>query len=537
MRNSLIILIISLIPLLTILLMSDFPHTHDGLVHLARMGSYYKALSDGQFPVRWAGDLNYGYGMPLFIFIYQLPYLISSFFVYVGFSLASSFKITLGLSYIISGFFMYLFSKQLLRDEKKAFFVTILYQFAPFRFVELFIRGSFGEVYSYTFLPLTLYGLISLIHKNSYRNFMITAIGGMLLILAHNALSLVFFAVCMHFSIFFTKKRSDYFVTFSALTIALMLAAFYWVPALLEHKYTHGDLFMKNVYQSHFSPLQNFFIPNFTNDKRLQIEGITVYLGLFHTIGIILSIILWIKKRTVHKLMVFGFLLFVVSIFFMLPISAFVWKNISLLRQFQFPWRFLALSVFSTSILSVSFFSFGFLKNRIAYWMVIFLVIVSTVYYWKPLLGVDKINEQYYWNYPLNSTYYGETDVIWSAGPANAYPKYPVEIIDGNAKVANYKRNSFRHVYNITSITNSRVVDHTQYFPGWRVLLDGKQIPIQFQDPNWRGQLIYAIPKGKHVVQAVFKESPVRYVANIISVITASFLIIGFIFKKKYAAL
>ena len=51
------------------------------------------------------------------------------------------------------------------------------------------------------------------------------------------------------------------------------------------------------------------------------------------------------------------------------------------------------------------------------------LIIASTVFYWKPAEGFDKVNEEYYWNFPLNTTYYGETDVIWSAGAFKKYPK------------------------------------------------------------------------------------------------------------------
>src|SRR3989344_4248822 len=161
-KHYLVILAISLLPFLIIFATPDLPHTHDGLVHLPRIAAFYKALSDGHVPVRWAGDLNYGYGMPLFNFIYQLPYLVSSVFIFLGFGLVNSFKLSISLSFILSGIFMFLAAKEFFEDDKKAFFVSIFYQFASFRLVELLIRGSFGEVYTYTFLPLVLYGLLKL---------------------------------------------------------------------------------------------------------------------------------------------------------------------------------------------------------------------------------------------------------------------------------------------------------------------------------------------------------------------------------------
>src|SRR3990167_7686733 len=126
-RYYFLILILSFLPLVGIFLTSQLPHTHDGLVHLARIGAYFKALSDGQIPVRWAGDLNYGYGMPLFNFMYQVPYIISSFFVFFGVGLVSAFKITIALSFILSGIFMFGFSLSFFKDVKKALLVTLFY--------------------------------------------------------------------------------------------------------------------------------------------------------------------------------------------------------------------------------------------------------------------------------------------------------------------------------------------------------------------------------------------------------------------------
>src|SRR5213076_3108008 len=96
-------------------------HTHDGYPHLARIPAYMKALKDGEFPVRWAGDLNYGYGMPLFNFYYQLPYFIASGLLFFGLGLVNSFKISISLSFLLSGIFMFAFAKEFFQDNKKAF--------------------------------------------------------------------------------------------------------------------------------------------------------------------------------------------------------------------------------------------------------------------------------------------------------------------------------------------------------------------------------------------------------------------------------
>lgn len=531
----LLVIATSILPFIYILSSSLLPHTHDGLVHLPRMAAYYKALHDGQIPVRWAGDLNFGYGLPLFNFIYQFPYIISSLFLFLGFGLVLSFKLTLLTSFLFSGIFMFLFAKRFFNDTQKAFLVTVFYQFAPFRMVELLIRGSLGEVYTYTFLPLFLYGLYAFNQEKKFKNFLIASLAGALLILSHNAISLTFFAVSFVFLLFFSKDIKSFFLCVLSQITGLCLAAFYWIPAIVEHKYTYGDLFMKDLYKSYFPPFLHFFIPNFTNDSALQTGGISVGFGLFHELSLFLALylIFFKKNKTEKKVMYFCILLILISLFFMQPVSVFVWQHVSLLRQFQFPWRLLSVIVFATSLLSICYLFIKQFQGKIFFRILIAIVILSTIFYWKPSLGYDKVDESYYWNFPLNTTYFGETDVIWSAGPAKKYPKQRVEIIGGKGIVENFQKNSYSQNFKLTGENEVQLVDHIQYFPGWRVYADNKMVPIEFQDPNWRGEITFRIPKGEHNISVVFKESAVRLLADIVSAASVLLLLVLFLMRKK----
>lgn len=534
-----LLVIISLLPIAPIFFTSLLPHTHDGSVHLARMAAFYKALLDGQFPVRWAGDLNYGYGMPLFIFIYQLPYLISSFFLHLGAGLVVTFKIVLALSFFLSGIFSYMFGKAFFDSEKKAFLFAVFYQFAPFRLVELLVRGSFGEVYTYTFLPLILCGLVLLDKKQRLRYFLLIAAATALLVLSHNALSLTFFGVCILFALFFSNNRKNFVYSLAALATGVLLASFYWIPAIVEHKYTYGDLFMKDIYKTHFPPLQNFFVPNLTNAHLLQIGGISVSFGFFHTIAIFLGIYFLFFSQKINdsskKIIYFALLLSVFSLFLMQPISKFLWENFSLLRQFQFPWRLLGVIVLSTSLLSLMFFHSPILKKKLAYWLFVVLTIAATAFYWyRPPLGFAKVDENYYWNYPLNTTYFGETDTIWAKGKATSFAKKPVELVSGRAVIKDFTKKSNLQTFTAIAENNAVIVSNTQYFPGWKVYVNGKPTTIGFQDQNWRGLITFPVMKGENKIKIEFGESRLRFIADIISIATFGLIIIGMFKFRKY---
>jgi len=519
------IIVISLLPVLGILVSPRLFHTHDGFVHLSRMAAYYDALIHGQILPRWANNLNYGYGLPLFNFIYHTPYLLSVAGIAVGLSLSTTFKLVCAASFILSGILMFMWAKSFFKDEKNAFVVSLFYQFSPFRLVELLVRGSFGELYTYALLPLVLYTIQKINEKCTIPYFIFLSVSTALLVISHNSISLVFFGICFLYGLILVKNTKTRILIISGLTTGLLLSAFYWIPALAEHKYTYGNLFMKDMYKSHFPPLVNFFIPNFFNWESLQTGGVSVQIGLFHSIALIVSVISLYKKNTVQhkKIFIFSLILIAISLFLMQPVSSFLWKKISLLRQFQFPWRLLSVISFGTAVLSPLLLS----KRKTFIGILSFLTVFSTIHYWYPPLGFDPLtDESTYWNYPLNTTYFGETDVIWSEGPAKQYPEDRIETIEGVASIHNYQKNGHNHSFTVESSHSAKLVANIQYFPGWKVYVDNTKTPIEFQDQLYRGLITFPIQSGVHKVEVLFRQSIVQMASNIISVITGSFLLL-----------
>lgn len=528
MKHYLVILTISLLPFIGMFLTSRMPHTHDGPVHLARIAAYYKELLYGQIPPRWASELNFGYGLPLFNFMYHLPYLIASIPVMFSLGLVTSFKLTLLLSFFLSGIGMFMFARKFFKNVHQAYLVTILYQFAPFHLVELVVRGSIGEAYTYSFLPFVLFCILLVFEKPLLIRIFICSLVTALLILSHNAISLVSFAVAILFVLWFAPDLKRRLLGLISLAVAPALTAFYWLPAVLERKYTYGDLFMRTMYQSHFPPIQNFVIPNFTNSTNLQTGGITVYIGLIQTIGILASVYFLISRATresnKRSVFLFSFTLILLSLFFMQPISAWIWGKIPTLRMFQFPWRFLALTGMGAALLGGVLVPLKKQRKNIIVSLACAVTVLTTIIFWQPPLGYDKIVESDYWNFPLNTTFFGETDLVWSEGPAKDYPKAQFELIHGKGEISGVYKKSIRHTFTINAQTPVRILDHTQYYPGWRVYVDGVKTPIEFQDQNHRGLITFNVNEGVHNIAVIFGNSPTRAVGNSISLITLAAL-------------
>ncbi|QQG41075.1 MAG: hypothetical protein HYV37_01995 [Candidatus Levyibacteriota bacterium] len=529
------ILLFSFLPFITTFATTLYPYTQDGWTHLAREGAFFKALKDGQIPVRWAGDLNYGYGMPLFNFAFHFPYIVASSFIFLGFGLVDAYKLTVLSSFLLSGISMYLFASEFFKDKKKAVLAAVSYQFFPFHLVDLLVRGSIGELFAFAHLPLLLYGATLFWRKKNRFGILIVALSTAFLLLSHLATGGIFLIMAIIFVLLFGKDRKSRWYFLMAVILGLLLSAYYVLPAIFEHKYTYGDLFAQNLYKQHFANLSTFFIPNFFNIKSLRIGDVPIQIGLFSILALFLSVIIFFqeKSKEAKKLFLFCFFFFTASLFLTQQVSSFFWEKMPLFTQFQFPWRFLSIMGFVLSLLSVSFLSIPFFQKKIGFLVLIFGIVFSTIWYWTPQLGFIKINEVDYWNYPLNTTYFGETDVIWSAGPAGSYPKNRIDVIGGKATITDFVKKSNLHTFTLQGETKSQLVDHTQYFPGWRVFVDNNEVPVQFQDEHWRGQITFFVPKGKYNVVISFGETAIRIFSDLLSLLTIIFLFLFCLFDPK----
>jgi hypothetical protein len=536
-KHYILVIAISLLPFVSIFSSNLAPHTHDSPVHYARIAAYYKALSEGQILPRWAGELNYGYGMPLFNFIYHVPYLVAVLPVAVGSGTVFAFKFSLAVSFVLSGIFMYRFALAFFKDTRRAAMATALYQFAPFHLIDLVVRGDMAEGYALAFLPLVLYTLVSgFERKTVYASVFFTAIATLLLITSHNAISLVFFGIAVLFAVIFAPTNGKRVASGLGLALGLALAAFYWLPALFERRYTYGDLFMKDMYLSHFAPLLHFFIPNFTDAQALQTGGIAVSLGLVPTVAFFAAIFFLVGKRISNKAdrrtIGFGLFLSVAALFVMQPVSKILWEFIPILRMFQFPWRLLNVTTFSLSLIGAAIFVTKKTSPKTV-GMIVAVAVFSSLVYFRPPLGMDTIDEKYYWDYPLNTTYFGETDIIWSAGPKDSYPEHRFEVVGGNGTITDPVKRGTKHTFTVHAESDVQVVDKTQYFPGWRVYAGTTKVPVEFQDQNWRGLITFRLPAGTHRVTVAWEDSPIRRVAVIITIASGIVCAVLFMLRKK----
>ncbi|OGG29130.1 hypothetical protein A2973_00830 [Candidatus Gottesmanbacteria bacterium RIFCSPLOWO2_01_FULL_49_10] len=533
---------ISFVPLLD-LFHPGIPLGHDTPDHVARIASFYASLREGILVPRWAGNLNWGYGHPILMFLYPLPSYVASFFHALGFSFVDSTKLVFAVSYIASLLAMYLFASTAW-GALPGSLAAVLYGFAPYRFVDLYVRGAIGEHVAFIFPPLIAWGLL----KESWgRQSDATAgfavgLGIAGLLLSHNAVSLMMLPFLLLYGgyLFFfeAKDRLGFFVRgWWFAVIGFFVSAFFWMPAFLEGKYTLRDIVTKGDFASRFVPWQSFIWSpwnwgggnEFT--KEIGISGLLV-------VGLSIVLIVHPRTDTLRKKLLLVVLAVLFGILLMMTsVSSPLWNAITILQKFQFPWRFLSVAVFILSVLGGIAVSSLPKKYTLGFVVVIlFVSIVTTIPMWHAKQYSPKDEKIFDLPYP-GTTDTGESSPIWSIRFMEHFPRAPAEVISGNANIAPGSRKSTHHSYVINAKTKTRIVENTLYFPGWNIDIDGSRLnstEVQYQDPDYRGLMTFWIEPGQHSVMVSFTDTKLRTRANQVSLVGLLFFVLTWCWVRMF---
>jgi len=532
-----VLIFLSLIPLLD-LFYPGLPKTHDGQDHVARIANFYLNLTYGNIIPRWAPNLNWGYGHPILMFLYPFPSYFASFFHVLGFSFVDSVKLVFGVTFILSGLSMYLFMSSF-TNRFAGFASAVVYMFAPYRFVDLYVRGAIGEHVAFIFPPLILYFLYRISKHQSPWNVLLGALSFSGLILSHNAISLMFLPIILLFVIYVLlqtkeKWRVIVFQSILMLGFGFLVSAFFWIPAFVEGKYTLRDIVTENEYLNRFEPFSHFLYSPWSYGGT---GLLSVQIGLVQWAVVLLQPILlfrFYKKNTyIFGLALSLFILFWITIFLMMDISIPVYQIVTTLQKFQFPWRFLTLTVFFTSVISGLFVLSLPKKTQFTIALLLAgLLLFVNRNYWQANEYLTY-PESFYTGIYNGTTDTGESAPIWSVRFMLERPDEVIEVIEGDATITEVMRTSTSRKYIIDANERTRIRENTLYFPGWNVYVNGSSSEIEFQDQLNRGLITYFVPKGINDVTIIFENTKLRFFAEVLSL--GGLVGLGvyfFIFKK-----
>src|SRR3989344_2636162 len=514
------------------LLHKGLPPTHDGEYHVVRFYEFDKTLRDGSLYPRWASDLNRGYGVPLFNFVYPLPNYIASFFHFLGFSFIDAFKLNMFLASILGAVFFYLWAKAFW-GRWGGMLGGVFYTFSPYHFVDIYIRGSVGEVWALAFFPAFLWCITSFVNNKKIIFFVGSCLSLSLIIFSHNILSLMFLPFSFLYIIFLISFQKDKkHLILNSLYIILLglgLSAVFWVPAIFEKQYVVGlEVF---GFENHFADLYQLIIPSWGSGfsgESLN-SSLSLQIGIANLLVVFLSLFLLLIYRKNNRnshIVLFFIVLFFVIFFLMQKGSLPIWKTVPFINYFQFPWRFLSLEILVASFLAGSVVYFW--KSKI---LTIALIILSF------FLGIGYAKVAYY-HYRDDNYYLTRSNFIEGTNsPGNAFntvyfdpslgkKKAKTEFLKGSGVIDQQEIKSTYYKFKIEALENSEIKVNTAYFPGWSVFVNRAEVKTNITE---EGLFSFYLPEGKQDIAIGLKDTPIRNIGFILFLITGAILAALFI--------
>lgn len=539
---------------------SLFKHNHYFQMHddlqMMRQLQLEKCFLDLQIPCRWVPDMGYGFGFPLFNYYPQLPYLFGELFRLLSLPFNDVAKLTFALGIIGSGFAMYLFAKEFY-GRAGGLVSAAFYIWAPYRALDVYVRGAMNESWAWVWFPLILLGIYKLLVKDRHAKktgktnwTILLSLSTAALLLTHNLMVVIFLPVALVWTVFWIMSSKNYLDIRRLLlsgVLALGLAAFFTIPSIFEQKYVHIDTLTSDYFQyfAHFATFKQLFISRYWGDGPSIFgpnDEVAFPIGQVHWVVAVISLLLlllkfWRSKKLQKSdwLVIFGVIVGTGAAFMVHEKSTFLWKMIPKLEFVQFPWRFLTLNVLGYSLAAGGV--TAYLPKKILNYLAggaVLLVVSLNWTFFKPIHDGPLTDSQ---------KFSGEAWRIQSqAGILDYLPKeakddptqariQAVDIIEGEGKIVKVDSGTnWLRFSTVGDITKVRV--NLFNYPVWKAFIDQKEVPIYVANDEINGLIYIDVPSGEHNIYLKLKDTLLRKLSNMVSIFSWVGLA-GYILWKK----
>ena len=509
-----------------------FPASHDGHHQIVRLMHFHRGLVDGQLPVRWAGTALCGYGYPLFVFTYRLPFWLAELWYLASGSLGDAIKATFVVTFLASGVTMYWLAHLLTASRLAAFGAAALYLWAPYRFLDVYVRGALGEATTFVFVPLVYGSIHQMAHDGERRALwsFVLAASAAGLVLSHMMIVALFgvpVAAWWALALWTAADRRPFVLaSVRAGVVTLLLTAYYWLPASLEKRYTLLAARLGDSWADHFvAPMQlvrgtwgfSFDVPGLPNRMSFQL-GLAQWVVLAG--GLALAGMLLGRRERSGRVPVLVVLLgtAAASLYGTLPASAWFYRLLQHAVVIDLPWKCLAVAVFcAAASFAVGLAHLG-PQGAVRYGVV---AVVLGLALWGNREHVavpawEDIPDAHWWRSAATSSDYDEyTPATFE--PSACSPEDPELVtLAGDAESRMLARRSNALSFASTVRSDGALVQaKVAWYPGWQLFVDGRRSVLAHR----HGRVVASVPRGEHVVSLAWRETGWRLAGDCASLI------------------
>lgn len=494
---------------------------------------FREVFLQGQLYPRWLPRLDGGYGYPTFVF-YQPGF----FFFALPFALLpldplSVLKLVVWALFSIGASGVYYLCREV-SDRKLALASAVLFLLTPFLFVDLYVRNDLSELMAMVLGPWPLFFALRLDRRVRQGCGALSLVGLAaaltLLILSHPAVALfavpLWGAIAVYASSYgpASARKAVWLRLAIGFAAALVASSPYWLTVFRMQRYANMEGLGTGYYlaSAHLVPWPEFLSNAWGFGDALPRDGrdpMPLPLGLFHALLAVVGVILGRRSRVVRAAFV-AYLLVVVlmstsgEVFWNLPVDS--------IRRVQFPWRLLTLTA---TLQPLCMAGLGSIRRQVygARMTVIApaLLLSSLLWYreqffpqegsvplqeeiarrrardlssWQRYAALDEFRPKSVHGRPLSPR--GTTPLLEVGREASATP--------ASTSTESHLR------YQIDSGGPVEVTLHQSYLPGWRVRIDGRDVPredleVRLTEEGW---MRVSIPPGRHSLDALYDGPP-----------------------------
>ena len=536
----------------------------DANAHILTISQFYKALSDGEFPVMWA-DKFANYGLPLGTIAHQIPNYLGGLLTFITHNPLISYYLLILIALIGSAIGVYLLLILLVSSEA-ALTATTIYTFATYRITNIYVRGAMPELFMTIWIPYILIALVKIQRDHRPDTYFLLTFLCALLILSHPMSLILYIPFLLILSVGILKdSRTRIWGVGISLIAAVALSAYYLLPLKLESKYLYmGANYNLLVYDQSVdwaavssSSLRYACTElNYIFWRCADISFGTFELILVTLVGTCAVIWLLMHMHLLHgsnrvtnyfripfssdiAKRIFVLSVVCASIAFLLSssLTEYLYAHISLLGSIQIPSRFLSVYYFFFAII------IAFIYDLISRRKFISLLILSILSVLIVTLQFPQIYGKNYTYIPLGNYFFSKENYHglmvqpkWTID-STTYPVVPekAHIVAGNGAILKRSLRNATRTYTVRADSPVLISDSTFYFPGWAVYVDGNPTTIEFQDNAYRGVITFKVPPGTHDVVVTYQDTKIRRAGKYISLAACISLIFYGIFLHSYS--
>lgn len=562
---ALLALILLCLPALHPFLQGDMPRTDDGTLHLYRAIALDHAIrSDGTLYPRYAPGLVYGYGAALFNYFPPSSYYAVVAFHWLGLHPIHAWLAAMIL-YIVIGAAGAWRLGRLWGGEIAGWLTAAAYTYAPYMIFDAVTRGTISELAGLVVLPWAMWGFTRLTFFGQRRDFLAAVSLFAIFITMHNIVTLqgTLFLIVYCAALWGASRwqPAAFVRLLSAGVLAVLMTAFFWLPALAEARFTRIEgvaqsLNSIDVTASLRSLAEILALPATADPTQLH-APIPITLGWIQILlaagGIAFG---WRQALAKQRaLLIAAALLVLLTVLLQLQASAPIWRTLPLIGFSQFAWRilgpgslFLALAAGLGGALILNRIGSQSLKNGLFFVFLIAIVTYSIpwlyVSYFSPdadsIQDAQQVERQ---TGQLTLSSYSEYLPVWVETPPDAVAlqerfatseqiaRLPDELMQS---VVSARWWGSRAALKMESAQPQTLIFDWLYMPGWQAHIDhttGREALIVYPLAQ-TGLVAVDIPAGSYDLQIAYAGTDLQHVAVGISALACGVLLLALIFVR-----